>query len=179
MRLSLAIRAAALSIAFALSIGPTLAQTGGGVLKIHHRDNPPSASIREEATNSTVIPFVPLSNNLVVFDQHVAQNSDRSIMPDLAKSWRWNAEMTELTFELREGVTWHDVRLFTAKDVVCTFDMLAGKADCGPELHRRPLRYDLSLGSNAAGLRRYLDRGHCRDRRHDAAGLRRCLGIAG
>ncbi len=35
--------------------------------------------------------------------------------------------MTALTFRLREGVTWHDGIPFTARDVVCTFDMLAGK----------------------------------------------------
>ena len=118
---------AALLAALALSIGPALAQTSGGVLKIYHRDNPPSASIHEEATTSTVMPFMPLFNNLVVYDQHVAQNSDQSIVPDLAKSWRWNAEMTALTFQLQEGVTWHDGIPFTARDVVCTFDMLAGK----------------------------------------------------
>ena len=28
----------------------------------------------------------------------------------------------------REGVTWHDGRPFTAKDVQCTFDMLTGKS---------------------------------------------------
>jgi hypothetical protein len=37
-------------------------------------------------------------NNLVMFDQHVPQNSMRSIVPDLATSWAWNEEGTELTF---------------------------------------------------------------------------------
>lgn len=114
---------AALLAALALSISPALAQTSGGVLKIYHRDNPHSASIHEEATTSTVVPFMPRFNNLVVYDQHVAQNSDQSIVPDLAKSWRWNDEMTALTFQLREGVMWHDGIPFTARDVVCTFDM--------------------------------------------------------
>src|SRR5690606_24265925 len=35
-----------------------LAQKSGGILKVYHRDNPPSASIHEEATNSTVMPFM-------------------------------------------------------------------------------------------------------------------------
>jgi peptide/nickel transport system substrate-binding protein len=129
-RLSLPIGMAGLLAVLVLAISPALAQTSGGVLKIYHRDNPPSASIHEEATTSTVTPFMALFNNLVVYDQHVAQNSEQSIVPDLAKSWRWNAGMTELTFELREGVTWHDGRPFTARDVACTFDMLAGN---GPE----------------------------------------------
>jgi peptide/nickel transport system substrate-binding protein len=44
-------------------------------------------------------------NNLVMFDQHVPQNSLRSIVPDLATGWAWNEERTELTFPLRHGVT--------------------------------------------------------------------------
>ena len=29
-------------------------------------------------------------NNLVMFDQHVKQNSLASIVPDLATAWSWN-----------------------------------------------------------------------------------------
>ena len=129
---------AALVAALAASAGPGHAQTSGGVFKIYHRDSPPSASILEEATNSTVVPFMPVFNNLVVFDPPVPQNSDRSIVPDLATSWRWNSEKTELTFKLREGVTWHDGVPFTARDVVCTFDLLAGKGR--EKLRRNPRR---------------------------------------
>ena len=39
----------------------------GGILKIYHRDSPPSASILEEATYSTVTPFMGIFNNLVRF----------------------------------------------------------------------------------------------------------------
>src|SRR5262245_63058795 len=84
----------------------------GGVLKIYHRDSPPSASIHEEATYSTVIPFMPLFNNLAMYKQGVAQNSLQSIVPDLASSWSWSK--TELTFKLRQGVKWHDGKPFTA-----------------------------------------------------------------
>src|SRR5215470_10996269 len=113
--------------------GPALAQKSGGVLKMYHRDNPPSASIHEEATNSTVIPFMPLFNNLVLFDQQKPQNSPQTIVPDLAKSWSWSADGKALTFKLQEGVKWHDGKPFTSKDVVCTFDLLTGK---GPEDNR-------------------------------------------
>ena len=67
-------------------------------------------------------------NNLVMYDQHVAQNSSRSIVPDLATAWAWNEEGTELTLPLRQGVKWHDGKPFTAADVKCTFDLLQGKA---------------------------------------------------
>src|SRR5262245_52443694 len=47
--------------------GPALANPGG-TLRISHRDNPPSASIHEEATISTVEPFMGVFNNLVPSD---------------------------------------------------------------------------------------------------------------
>jgi peptide/nickel transport system substrate-binding protein len=109
--------------------GPASAQKSGGVLKIYHRDSPASMSILEEATISTVMPMMSVFNNLVVFDQHVAQNSLKSIVPDLAESWSWNSDGTELTFKLRHGVKWHDGQPFTAADVKCTFDLLQGKAE--------------------------------------------------
>src|SRR6266478_7130021 len=68
----------------------------GGVLKIYHRDSPPSASIHEEATYSTVIPFMPIFNNLVMYKQDVAQNSFQSIVPDLASSWSLSEDKTTL-----------------------------------------------------------------------------------
>ena len=115
---------------------PVLAQKNGGVLRVYHRENPPNASILEEATISTVVPFMPLFSNLVVYDQQVAQNSLETIVPELATSWSWNANMTELTFKLREDVKWHDGRPFTSKDVLCTFDLLADKAP--QRLRRNP-----------------------------------------
>jgi len=42
-------------------------------------------------------------NNLVVFDQHVKQNSLQSIVPDLATAWAWSEDGTELTFQLRRA----------------------------------------------------------------------------
>jgi peptide/nickel transport system substrate-binding protein len=126
----------ALVAALASWAAAAFAQTSGGVLRIYQRESPPSASILEEATGSTVIPFMAVFNNLVVFDAHVPQNSDQSIVPDLAKSWSWNGEMTELTFKLRDDVTWHDGVPFTARDVVCTFELLADKSR--DKLRRNP-----------------------------------------
>jgi peptide/nickel transport system substrate-binding protein len=67
-------------------------------------------------------------NNLVLYDQHKAQNSLDTIVPDLAESWSWNADWTELTFRLRDKVTWHDGKPFSSADVKCTWDLLMGKA---------------------------------------------------
>jgi len=113
--------------ALGVTAGPGWAQKTGGVLRIQHMDTPPSASIHEEATVSVAVPFMSIYNNLVLFDQHVARNSLDSIVPDLATSWSWSDDGTKLTFKLREGVKWHDGKPFTARDVVCTIDLLIGK----------------------------------------------------
>jgi peptide/nickel transport system substrate-binding protein len=118
-RLALFAAMAVLASAF-----PANAQKHGGVLKIEHMDNPPSASLLEEATVSVAVPFMSVYNNLVMFDQHVAKSSLQSIVPDLATKWEWKDGGKTLVFTTREGVKWHDGKLFTAKDVACTFDLL-------------------------------------------------------
>src|ERR1700730_13309201 len=58
----------------------------------------------------------------------VPQSGLQSIVPDLATDWSWDEDKTQLTFRLREGVKWHDGKPFTAKDVVCTWDLLTGRS---------------------------------------------------
>jgi ABC-type transport system substrate-binding protein len=105
------------------------AQKSGGVLRITHRDSPASMSIHEEGTISVVLPMMGVFNNLVVFDPHAPQNALEAVVPDLAKSWTWSEDGKRLTFALREGVTWHDGKPFTAADVKCTWDQLADKGE--------------------------------------------------
>src|SRR6201987_405766 len=109
-------------------VAPAGAQKAGGLLQAAHRDSPASMSTLEEVTISTVAPMMAVFNNLVIFDQHVPQNSLQSIVPDLATGWSWKEDGAELTLPLREGVSWHDGRPFTAKDVQCTWDMLTGRS---------------------------------------------------
>ena len=108
-------RALALTSAiFLLAAPPALAQKTGGVLKFFHRDSPASGSIHEEATISAVAPFMGVFNNLVLFNQNEKQNRLDLIEPELAESWKWNEEYTRLSFQLRQGVKWHDGKPFTA-----------------------------------------------------------------
>src|ERR1700726_1580920 len=108
--------------------GLAAAQKPGGILKMFSPDSPASMSIHEEATVFAEGPMMGVFNNLVMFDQHAPQNSLQSIVPDLATGWSWSEEGTELTLPLREGVTWHDGKPFTARDVACTFDLVTGKS---------------------------------------------------
>src|ERR1041385_2935945 len=118
----------ALAVAAVVAVpGPiALAQKSGGTLRGQMVDNPPSASIHEEGTQSVVLPFMAVFNNLVLYDQHVPRNSLDSIRPDLATEWRWSDDKTQLIFKLREGVKWHDGKPFIAEDVKCTWDQAAG-----------------------------------------------------
>ncbi len=109
--------------------GATLAQQAGGTLRMPDFASPASMSIHEESTIAAGIPLMGVFNNLVLFDQQVAQNSLKSIVPDLATGWSWSEDGRQLTFPLHTGVKWHDGKPFTAKDVKCTWDILRGAAD--------------------------------------------------
>jgi peptide/nickel transport system substrate-binding protein len=114
------LQAFAVSAVFILVAGTALAQKQGGTLRVYHRDSPASMSIHEEGTVGVMMPMMGVFNNLVIFDQHVPQNSLQSMVPELATSWAWSEDGTELTFQLRDGVKWHDGKPFTAEDVKCT-----------------------------------------------------------
>jgi peptide/nickel transport system substrate-binding protein len=97
-------------------------------LRLHTLDSPASMSIHEESTVFAERPVMAVFNNLVIFDQHVAQNSMASIKPELATDWAWSEDGKELVFHLHKGIKWHDGKPFTAADVKCTWDLLQGKA---------------------------------------------------
>jgi peptide/nickel transport system substrate-binding protein len=120
----------AVAVAMLILVAPEAwAQKPGGVLRITHRDSPASMSIHEEGTISVVLPMMGVFNNLVMFDPHARQNSLEGIVPDLAVKWTWSEDGKKLTFALRQGVTWHDGKPFTAADVKCTWDLLADKTE--------------------------------------------------
>ena len=138
------LRAAAASVLLiAMAAGGTaFAQKQGGVLKLSSPGSPANMSMLEAPTIMVEMPMMGVFNNLIMFDQHVPQVSLQSIVPDLATSWAWNEDGTELTFALRQGVNFHDGKPFTAADVKCTWDLILDK---GPEklrLNPRKTAYD-------------------------------------
>src|SRR6202047_1782528 len=122
--ISLAVGAALLAIPCASDTA--FAEKAGGILRIPFVTSPASMSIHEESTIAALGPMMGVCNNLIMFDQHVPQNSLSSIVPDLAESWAYNEDGKSLTFKLRQGVKWHDGKPFTAKDVKCTWELIAG-----------------------------------------------------
>src|SRR5438874_2950021 len=134
--------AAAAGLLITLCAAPAaLAQKQGGVLRQYMIDSPASMSIHEEATIYAERPMMAVVNNLVLFDQHVKQNTLDSIVPELATGWAWNEDGTELTFPLRQGVKWHDGKPFTSADVRCTWDMIAGKTNQKLRINPRKSTY--------------------------------------
>src|SRR5207302_6209477 len=119
---SFLLRHAAVGLLALIAATTASAQKSGGVLRIFQYDSPASMSIHEEALNSAQNPMMAVFNNLVIFKQNEPQNLLDTITPEFATKWSWNADMSELTFQLRRGVSWHDGKPFTAADVNCTCD---------------------------------------------------------
>jgi len=142
MKRDLLVLTAAGSLLIEISMaGAAFAQKQGGVARMSHFDSPASMSLHEEATAAANRPMMGVFNNLVMYKQDVPQNSLQSIVPDLAVSWSWSEEGTELTFPLRQGVKWHDGKPFTAKDVKCTWDLLTGTSSDKLRLNPRKSWY--------------------------------------
>src|ERR1700675_432160 len=76
------------------------AQKSGGILRQYIIDSPASMSIHEESTVVAERPMMAVFNNLVLFDQHIPQNSLSAIVPELATAWSWDEEGKQLTFKL-------------------------------------------------------------------------------
>ena len=52
-----------------------------------------------------------------------------TVVPNVAKDWKWNDDYTQLTFYLRKGHRWSDGAPFTAEDVKYWYDNLALNPD--------------------------------------------------
>ena len=115
------------------------AQKQGGILRMYSSDSPAGMSMLEESSGYGQAPMMGVYNNLIVFDQQAKQSRMETIVPDLATTWSWDAGKTALTFQLRQGVQWHDGKPFTAKDVVCTWDLLMEKST--DKLRINPRKY--------------------------------------
>ena len=79
--------AVAVALVAVATANRALARKQGGILKSYSIDSPASMSIHEEVTIYAVRPVMGVFNNLVMYDQHVKQNSMQSIVPDLATGW--------------------------------------------------------------------------------------------
>jgi len=108
----------------------------GGILRLYYHDSPGSPSILEESSNSVTAPFLVMLKNLLYGRTNRATRLKRS-----GQSWHQAGHRmpteTTLIFQLRKGVTRHDGRRFTAKDVKCTWDLLQAKGDAKLRINPR------------------------------------------
>jgi peptide/nickel transport system substrate-binding protein len=65
-----------------------------------------------------------------------------TIVPNVAKSWSWNDDFTELTMSLREGHKWSDGAPFTSADIAFWLENLA----LDPKVIEKPKDYVLAAG---------------------------------
>jgi peptide/nickel transport system substrate-binding protein len=64
----------------------------------------------------------------LVYDSLTELDADLNVQPALATDWSYNADGTELTMNLREGVTFHDGSPFTSEDVVASLERILDEA---------------------------------------------------
>jgi len=100
------------------SASPSSAPKSGGTLKV----TMPSPTV-------AVDPTTMYDTGSIAIAQQVAEyliwvNNDLSLRPVLAEKWAPNADATVWTFNLRQGVTFQDGKVFGADDVLATMNIL-------------------------------------------------------
>ena len=94
----------------------------GGVLRYGITSRPPHFDFHQSGTINSLGSQGCMFDNLVRRDP---RDSGKTIIPDLAHSWKISQDGTTYTFFLREGVQFHDGAELTAEDVKATFDRIS------------------------------------------------------
>lgn len=62
--------------------------------------------------------------NILIFNGLTAHDKDNKVVPCLAKDWSFDESTNVYTFNLEQGVKWHDGEPFTAEDVKFTIEAI-------------------------------------------------------
>ena len=62
--------------------------------------------------------------SMQVFDGLIAKTAEGEYIPDLAKNWEYSEDGMDLTFELRDDVTFHNGEKMTAEDVAFSYNTI-------------------------------------------------------
>ena len=111
------------SAALALGAVTAAAETPkrGGILNFAVVAEPPNYDCHSSQTFALLHPVSPMYSYLVKYDS--SQNG--KIVGDLAKSWTISPDGLVYTFNLHEGVTFHDRSPLTSADLKATFERIA------------------------------------------------------
>ena len=119
MRVRLVLTLAALTLAILPVTAQDLDAPRGGVVQIPLATTPGSFNPLYSPELAAAIV------NWTMFSPLTAVNPwTKELEPYLAERWEANDELTEWTFYLHDGVTWHDGEPLTAEDVKFTFDRI-------------------------------------------------------
>ena len=100
----------------------------GGNLRWEIAGDPPNFDMHANSTYRVNNPLSPIHNLLVQFDPFVAAEPPDAVIPDLAKSWTLDDDLT-VTFDLVENAKYHNGQPFTSADVKATFDRIGNPPD--------------------------------------------------
>lgn len=115
------VRFLSIFVAALVAVAP-MAFAGGKTLRMAYDADPTSLDPHEQLASAT------LQLSHLVFDPLVRRRKDNSFEPRLAESWEQLDDVT-LRFHLRDGVSFHSGRKFSADDVVWTFNRLKTSPD--------------------------------------------------
>lgn len=93
------------------------APVAGGTWTMALAGNPTAYPITAPGALNDILVNKVIYNNLV---QYQLVDNAIQVVGDLAKSWEPNADLSQYTFKLKSGITWHDGQPFTSADVVFT-----------------------------------------------------------
>ena len=101
-----------------LSVGAAFAQDDGNVLIMAR------AADTTGLDPHTQTAFASFRLLELIYEPLVNLDTDLNIVPSLAESWEFSEDGLALTFNLRQGVTFHNGAEFTAEDVVATMERI-------------------------------------------------------
>ena len=93
----------------------------GGILKVEQASDPAHFDIHQSGTINNVGPQSPMYDTLL---EHDPRDGGKTIIPALAARWEISADGTSYTFNLREGVKFHDGADMTSADVEATYQKI-------------------------------------------------------
>jgi peptide/nickel transport system substrate-binding protein len=100
----------------------------GGTLRWEIAGDPPNFDMHSNSTYRVNNPLSAVHNMLVQMDPFVSAEPPDAVIPDLAKSWTLDDDLT-VTFDLHDNAKFHDGKPFTSADVKATFERIWNPSD--------------------------------------------------
>jgi peptide/nickel transport system substrate-binding protein len=114
----------------------------GGTLRVNYEDPLEHSNAWGAATGAADSYRGPTSAILVMENPY---DAGAPLVPDLAQSWTIHDDLAGVTFDFREGTTWHNGDIFTCEDARFSFEtMITAKGITASYMQSRLANVDLS-----------------------------------